>query len=39
MKKRLISLAVIIAALLAAKGIIARNYDVSSVSADGQLRA
>ena len=35
MKKRLIFLAVIIAALLAAKGIIARNYDVSSVSADG----
>ena len=35
MKKRLIVLAVIIAALLAAKGIIARNYDVSSVSADG----
>lgn len=35
MKKRLIFLAVIIVALLAAKGIIARNYDVSSVSADG----
>ena len=35
MKKRLIFLAVIIAVLLAAKGIIARNYDVSSVSADG----
>lgn len=35
MKKRLIVLAVIIAALLASKGIIARNYDVSSVSADG----
>lgn len=35
MKKRLIFLAMIIAALLAAKGIVARNYDVSSVSADG----
>lgn len=35
MKKRLIFLAMIIAALLAAKGIVARNYDVSSISADG----
>ena len=35
MKKRLMFLAVIIAVLLAAKGIVARNYDVSSVSADG----
>lgn len=35
MKKRLIVLAVIVAVFLAAKGIIARNYDVSSVSADG----
>ena len=35
MKKRLMFLAIIIVALLAAKGIVARNYDVSSVSADG----
>lgn len=35
MKKRLIVLAVIVAVFLAAKGIVARNYDVSSVSADG----